>query len=420
MYNNDYVEFIPLKFIRDEHEKEEYVLPKYILSGSFFKMNKGYKSFDSYVNGLNNWIEFLEETKSKFRILLFIDNNVYEDEQLMEIINSTEYIEPIIFKAKKKSLKDPNDDRFHLDVFGTFARLFPLFDFEDNHAKVVSIIDLDFGTDGIKDLDSQKLAYTYYFNNELKDKSIYNKENFFIHARLKKIPYIYADCLTFSNLKYEKEMLFDFFDKVERGEVKEIGKYGKRTKGFEYGTDEVFINDYMLMEKKRDIKLPEEERELNIVNPYNPNYFLFTFRRELKDKWRDVFANTIKSHFDDNNFKKYLANVPAKFKIYGTERMETYNFKLVCNFLDYCDKILFITDKIKYDGKELFVEDEEVVNDLIIKVNKILKRFREKVDDEVVSEVLRSGILDYDKSCMMLYTITCYENEFKIGRIEKV
>lgn len=102
---------------------------KSILSTSLFRMKNHYKNFKIYILGLKRWIKFLNSYNNNYVMRIFIDKNIYEDQQIMKIINQCKKIEPVIFTCSEYM-----NEGFHVNVFGSLVRFFPIFNFKNNDA----------------------------------------------------------------------------------------------------------------------------------------------------------------------------------------------------------------------------------------------------------------------------------------------
>src|SRR5437868_2214408 len=72
------------------------------ISSVFFKRDQYYKNFGTYVKGLKKLLNFIGEkydanNPNSFIVILFIDNNILEDEHIMKIINNSKITVPVLF-----------------------------------------------------------------------------------------------------------------------------------------------------------------------------------------------------------------------------------------------------------------------------------------------------------------------------------
>ena len=323
-----------------------------ILSCCFFKMNKHYKNFDIYINGLKKWIKFLESFEHNYIFRLFIDDNIYNDKQIMDIINSTNKIESILFSCKK--YKKGN---YHIDLFATLVRFFPFFNFKNNDSNNVIVVDLDFFETYNYFFD----VFKYLMKNNIDQFCGKMKMSEFIG---KNKVYIYANLMSYSN-KFDKNIIINFIKNAEN--VKEKSVYNKRKTTFDYGIDEIFINDYLLKNKEK----------CGLI-PYGISYFLYyTKNRILKSKNSKLilkyilgkFYNnhmTIKDMFsfiDKNTYKKedntslYLITRFYKIISYLHDKNIKWLPRSLMNILN-----LYLNNLIKGDLIIFYNKNNEIIN----------------------------------------------------------
>lgn len=242
IFNNNICAFEPLFDNFDFTKKYD------VISTSFFKMDKHYKNFNIYVNGLKNWANRLRNLNSAYKMIIFIDQHIYEDKYIMDIINSNKkYFLPILFKCSEFMT-----NTYHNDAFGTFVRFFPLFNFANNFTNNVFVVDIDLGHENFK-----RFNYILKFNKPITVSAAIT--DFF---RTNEV-YIYAGNMFFNNTKYDKNIIIDFIKNAHN--LSDTGYYKKRLTTFGYGTDETFINQFI----KKNIS------HINCQINYNPNWFIF-------------------------------------------------------------------------------------------------------------------------------------------------
>ena len=200
-----------------------------VICTSFFKMNKHYKNFNIYINGLKEWIKRLKSIDTLYKFRLFIDENIYNDKVIMNIINSNlDLIQPILFTCS-----DYIKGTYHFDVFGALVRYFPLFDFEENDTNNVFVVDIDLKSEDY-----------FRFKSMIKLNTIINVfaslDRYFKDNSL----YIISCLMHFNAIKYDKNIFINFIKSAHT--IVDTGQYNKRFSAFGYGTDEIFINQYLL------------------------------------------------------------------------------------------------------------------------------------------------------------------------------
>lgn len=239
---------------------------KNIVSTVFFKLRKGgYKDFSMYVNGLSNLNNYVKKSLPSFTIRLFIDKSIYHDKEIMDKINNFEKVEPVLYYCNGFANRN-----YHIGVFGTLVRFFPMFDFENNDAKTVFIADIDFKKNGNSETIIVKESYEilkktqnysnlYLFMNATfphpLSKGVFFRKGLFI-------PYSIAPFFQ-SNKKMPCRILSDFMKKVNSSKYllsnyMSIKRFSdeKNTRCDEnicYGVDEYFLFhdliDYLIENK---------------------------------------------------------------------------------------------------------------------------------------------------------------------------
>jgi hypothetical protein len=109
----------------------------------FFKRDTYYKNFDIYTRGLSKVLKFVDDPKQNdpkkpFIYVLFIDKHVADDKSIRSMIDKTKLCVPILFEAPKYMVND-----YHIDLFGTLIRFFPMFNYNNNPFNAVICIDID-------------------------------------------------------------------------------------------------------------------------------------------------------------------------------------------------------------------------------------------------------------------------------------
>jgi hypothetical protein len=74
-----------------------------------------------------------------FTLRLFIDRSIYEDSTIMEILLHIEGLELVVYHC----FDFVRDEVYHVGLFGTIVRMFPIFNFENNDANIILINDID-------------------------------------------------------------------------------------------------------------------------------------------------------------------------------------------------------------------------------------------------------------------------------------
>ena len=317
-------------------------IKKNIISISFFKMyNGGYKDFNLYIQGFKKLYKIVMDNKYDYTIRLFIDNSIYNDKSLFNQLNGLERVDIIIYDCPKYIESENNN--YHIGLFGTMVRFFPLFDFPNNDANIVQIMDMD---DYLFFLDNQKVI-------DIVEKYI-DKIYLVKYGALHKNP-LYTTDLLIDNIinpyviapKYiifkqlNKNIFLNFFKEIDseknKGKLytlykdKISNKMIENNGKFIYGIDEYFLNInlsnyiinnkipfavkyhwvingnlYYILKKKHIVK-----KELNLLN-LMINYILdksnikYDKNMNINKKYKLIDDNLYKNNKDKENILFYF------------------------------------------------------------------------------------------------------------------
>lgn len=111
---------------------------KNIISVSLFKMRSGgYKDFSKYLDGIKLLTE-IAKGENNMEVRLFIDRSVHEDKQIMNYLLDLDNVSIVRYECPNFIV-----DGFHVSTFGSIVRFFPMFDFENNDAMRVIVMDAE-------------------------------------------------------------------------------------------------------------------------------------------------------------------------------------------------------------------------------------------------------------------------------------
>jgi hypothetical protein len=302
----------------------DYSIKKNIISCSFFKLSTTpYKDFNRYINGLEELYNDVN-TKykdEKFTIRLFIDNTIYDDKKLFDRIQKMNKIELILYSCSDYLLEP--EKKYHIGLFGTFVRFFPMFDFPNNDADIVIISDID---------DTRQLDENFKKLNWLKKKENFDKIYIFksgdisssilfnVEIMNKNIINPYAIAPNFISLKKCNHLvIYNFLSDMKNSDkIFSLYIYKLKLKSnlytdkkFLYGFDEYFLN-VSLMNYLIDNKIPFAT---DITWYVNGSLYFFHRKKKynnnetnLVNKYINLIINNSKlkiSTSNDDNDKKY-------------------------------------------------------------------------------------------------------------------
>jgi hypothetical protein len=231
-------------------------IKKNIVSCAFFKlMTSPYKNFNLYIDGLEKLYNkvYNKYADENFTIRLFIDKSIYSDEKLYDRLKKMDKIELVLYSCINYQIGDNLE--YHMGLFGTLVRFFPMFNFENNDADIIIISDIDDYDYFEKSIQNIKLIKSHIKSHTnlsfFKAGNISKNVLYTITSVYKNIPNPYAIASNFISFsKCDYQVIYDFL--IEIGESNELltkyqHKFASNTNlitgdKFIYGFDEYFLN----------------------------------------------------------------------------------------------------------------------------------------------------------------------------------
>jgi hypothetical protein len=209
----------------------------------FFKADPPSKNFQEYVDGLKNW-KNIKTIFPNSQLQIFVDRHVAEDEELFAIMKDLE-ARVILFECP-----DHMKNNFHIGLFGTLVRFFPVFDINTNPLSVAHICELEPGK-----LTINRFLLLEHFSRKKTGVTLQYILNDFPRRYSDKQPEFegmpYSWILAGSWTVFEKapfSLLSDYLDNIETGS-KYFSRYEGKSKRvlsahgkYSFGIDEVFLN----------------------------------------------------------------------------------------------------------------------------------------------------------------------------------
>jgi hypothetical protein len=267
-----------------------------MFSSCFFKMvNRGYKDFSTYVNGLKDLNDKIIKRKLDYKIRLFIDESIHSDKEIFGMIKKLECVQPVLYSCPNFII----EEKYHIGLFGTMVRFFPFFNFPNNDANIVISSDID-STNLTGIINDINMIKKYSFFNDIYllksgdlNRSLRYRYNF-LHNNILN-PYVFAlsfvSCRRINSnvftdfiikVKNDKNSLaYSYHYKVNKYENEDdISKY-KSHGSFIYGVDEYFLND-ILCPYLIDNKLCYVVRTSWDI--FGTLYFVLQMKKAIEDK----------------------------------------------------------------------------------------------------------------------------------------
>jgi len=336
-----------------------------VIVSSFFKRNEYYKNFNIYVKGLKKLLKYVETKKKDYTYLLFIDENINNDNNIMNMVKKCSNCVVIVFTCSKYMI-----DKYHIDLFGTLVRFFPMFNFKNNPCNIVICVDID--------LHEQDY---FRFNKLITEqyKGIVGNGSFieFIKGSHDK-PHLYAGSISYNIKKSDYNLITDFIINIK--DITTPGRYNTRFTDFGYGVDEIFLNDILL----------PKIGSVGVIIEYYISYFLF-------HSYDRILSQPKKS-------EKILSAILGR---YNTEINNTNDIKEKLNFIDANTyKIRKRTDINNTLSKRFSKVIKYLYNNKIKWMNWNIIKFIHKYLSNVISA---TAVMYYDYNKNKITTVKLYD-----------
>jgi hypothetical protein len=339
---NNICNFRPLKEI-------DYNIKKNIFFLSLFKMKSGgYKGFYKYINGIKKLNDIAKKNDMEVRV--FIDNTIYSDTETMKTLKNLDRVTLILYECSEFLI-----DKFHVGLFGTLVRFFPLFKFPNNDSKVAFITDADMvdrlvnsQLDILNTIKKEKLikkisiAYTgnfFHINRNSNKKIVYNGKD-----------YIFPYCVTSAIMGFKKISPKPFVKFMKKLTLYMNDKSRP---------DKILSNYYISPDK---FKIKCENNICFGVDEYFLNRILFKY---LLKKGKSFCYHNI---FDMASFNFYKHPDSPELRQFGEHNAE---YKKV--FTEYMTKIGLDKYSYKELDEKLYTEEKN------IKATTFMKEYAEKI-----------------------------------------
>lgn len=223
-----------------------------VLTTSIFKMKKGYRDFNIYLNGITLLVETMIRKLPEFKFVLFTDDSVIKESDIFEKIEKLKNKHPNDFIIIRYNCINFIKDNEHVELFGTLMRFLPFFEFEDNFANTVICCDSDMSS---HEIEKTLVEYANY-------KELHKKYNVMYHYRTNmfydmKTNWAISDGLSIianrhmGDVKLPLKLLIDYLKCVMDKSCSDMDKISKsmnfeKYKYFPYGIDEYFLNNIFL------------------------------------------------------------------------------------------------------------------------------------------------------------------------------
>jgi hypothetical protein len=262
----------------------------YLLSTSFFYLEKSYKSSQRYIDGILKIIQFINSNKY-YGLRIYYDKSIFQNPQYKELyrtIKSNNKVELYQYTCSQFMVSDT----FHIGTFGTLLRFLPLF--EQSEYKIIYILDIDDANYGYIDLYVGSLLKSdkkfYFYNLEDYGKKYGGKfNNKFGDAVIANV--------------YVKDYRFDI--KIFTGFLEWIGKSTKLFNLLEQINSQYYSLRNSDKQIQRTYGLDEYFLNINLINTLDKKdigwvkenlYFDYFFTKLIN---LNVYTNIVKAYLID-------------------------------------------------------------------------------------------------------------------------
>lgn len=221
----------------------------------FFRAVPLTKNFQKYIDGLKKWESEYMKYYPDCQLQVFVDEHVLKEEKVANILEKLK-ARVIIFKCPEYFI----ENNFHIGLFGTMIRFYPLFDVNTHPLKVAHIQELEPDSDSVPTFEKldklgnmkhgADLIYTtnkFYTGGLMSNKYKFEKFIYYpwivagIFSAYEKIPFkVFTDYL--DDVKEGKKKFFNIYQGWKAAEGYQKSEHGK----YSFGVDEIFLNDYYL------------------------------------------------------------------------------------------------------------------------------------------------------------------------------
>lgn len=344
---------------------------KYLLSTSFFYLEKSYKSSERYIDGILKIIEFVEQ--NEFYILrIYYDKSIFLNEKYANLFNkikTNKFVELYEYSCLKFIKSKP----FHIGTFGTLLRFLPLF--EKSQYEVIYILDIDDANYGYIKLYIDSLINSdkkfYFYNLEDYGKKYSNQFNNKFGDAI--IANIYV-----KNYRFDIKIFINFLDSITKSNklFKQIENLNKNSYAFKnstkdiistYGLDEYFLNIYLINTlNKKDIGWIKE----NLYFDYFVSKLINYKNSELFDLIKkEYYIDLIKLLSDEHSLYNSYTGEELKNIFNEIIKIDSTNYfelrkKFLSNYFEFCTQYKKIT--LDYYNKFYFIFDELYIDEFIL------------------------------------------------------
>lgn len=238
-------------------------MKKILISVSLFYLENGYKNFNKYLNGIDEWKKIIKYKLKQYDVKLrvYYDDSIIKNDTInkkFKIKTDSKVVETKYFNYPKFKSKKGNG---HISTFGTLVRFEPLF--EQSNYDIIMIRDLD-----IYFNKNSNFKNFHNFINDDKYKIMFYKIYFLtnISTHLKATPASKYGRMFNANgtfkIRFDRKLYDNFLNDLHTKQNKKLNKILNKSKQYQkkhiegdigYGIDEIFLN--LVLMNNTDVKV---------------------------------------------------------------------------------------------------------------------------------------------------------------------
>jgi hypothetical protein len=326
----------------------------YFISSLFIDKNDKRTDYIKYILGLEKWIEYLDDINNNRRLMLkikripyrkmilFINENVKNNKSIMEKVNSSKYIIPVIYNSKKYN---------KYKWLGIMVVFMGAFNFENNPIKGMFIANIIISDRSYELLDrflniyetiilkyKTLMTFSAMFkivklnkNYERLNEVIFNKELLETDSDKYKVrdAIIFSKTLYIPDIKLEKEIFMNYINK-DIYKNKDKGLLKLRKEPIDHNIDDIFLNNvlkfqylkskkYYIFNTYMFIRTIKYNLVLIYKNKYTPYYFYYIKTNKLleyKKYTKEKLYNILHTSYTDiiNDIYKVKGGYEEQFE----------------------------------------------------------------------------------------------------------
>jgi hypothetical protein len=337
------------------YESVDEVKNENIVSVSYFsKKNKSNEKKKKYFEGLKKLYYDIRKILPHYTLRIYCDKSVIKN--VIEFYKKVNKNHIEIYQYQISLLLENGQNEIHKGTTGTLIRFLPLFNFELHQCSKKIVLDIDtydnhLFLELIKKIENEKIYFCYR-----------SHPYYYQHKRLScveseiQFEYLVAHFIYQIN-EIDKYIFFDFlkryFVNIQNVNIKKIKNRCGMISEFEYGIDEIFMNESFL---------PKQFEILDTKNEYtNQNYTLDIVYYLSNYDYKYVFLDFLEEikKLNQTQMKKYHKDIQTFFRHFFevTKLTQISKFKKSNGNYDILSLISFIENDQSQNSMNFYQND---------------------------------------------------------------